>query len=167
MKDNIVQLLRWENIHLQVMVYFFVLLAISFGIDVLWEHPMCELCVLQRLWMLCLMLVAGWYYRFEKCAGSGVYITGSMLMLGLSAAVYQLVLYKVHMLGSACGLSFGPQYLPLIFYNFLLQYYRFAPCEAAVYSFMGLSFIWWNVLAYLLILLRFTHGFLYEKVQIS
>ena len=166
MKSDIIQLLRWENIHLQVLVYFLVLLVVSFGIDVMWEHPMCELCVLQRLWMMCLMLVAGWYCRLNKYADRGVYIVGSMLTLGLLAAVYQLVLYKVHMLGSACNLSFGPRYLPLVFYKFLMNYYRFAPCEAAVYSFMGLSFIWWNVLAYLVILMRFAHGFWYEKEQV-
>ncbi len=158
------RLLCWDKVLLQIAAYFLVLLLLSFGIDILWYHPMCELCVLQRLWMVGIMAVAVFYYHKNRFSDYGLWLVGAMLWLGLAAAIYQLVLYKVHMLSSACHLGFGPQYLPVSVYAFLSRYYRFAPCEAAVYSFMGLSFIWWNVIAYCAILLRYIHGVLYERV---
>ena len=105
----LVGLLRWENVLLQVAAYFFVLLLLSFGIDVLWYHPMCELCVLQRLWMTGIMAVAVFYYQNDRFSSYGLWAIGMMLWLGLAAAIYQLVLYKVHMLSSACSLGFGPK----------------------------------------------------------
>ena len=83
-----------------------------------------------------------------------------MLLMGLSAAVAVLSISATLISGS-CNFINAPQYLCFL-YTFLQNFYRFAPCEAAVYAFMGWTFLWWNIQAYLLSIILFSSWLLYS-----
>ena len=138
-----------------VAVYFVSLLLFSFLYDYIYTHPMCELCVLARVWMFAIAMVAFVARGMSTLSTFFVVVMSIMLWAGLMASVWHFQLYQTHMLQSACVYVSGPVYLPVSIYDFLSQYYRFAPCEAAVYTFLGWTFMWWNIMSYTAILLLY------------
>ena len=85
-----------EGVLLLCVGYFLGLLFFSFVVDFFWDHPMCELCVLQRLWMFCLAGFAGFAVYTKPAKWLWVSALGTMLLIGLSAAVWQFYLYQQH-----------------------------------------------------------------------
>ena len=142
-----------------VAMYFISLLLFSFLYDYIYTHPMCELCVLARVWMFTIVMVALVARGLSTYSTFFVVVLSVMLWAGLMASVWHFQLYQTHMLQSACIYVAGPVYLPVSIYNFLGQFYRFAPCEAAVYTFLGWTFMWWNIISYTALLV-FYNAFL-------
>ena len=135
--------------------YFTCLLAFSFLYDYMYTHPMCELCVLARIWMFVIVAVAlsaRWLHTWSTFF---VVVISVMLWTGLMASLWHFQLYQSQLMQSACGYMSGPSYLHKSIYDMLSQYYRFAPCEAAVYTFLGWTFMWWNILSYVAILVLY------------
>ena len=127
-------------------------------LDVFFRYPMCELCIVQRLWMLVLAVVFS--YGFLSCRWSSLrlFLHTGMLCLGWWGALQQYFIYVGSQSAFSCSLQAGPQYLPVAVYNRLAQWYHFVPCAAAQVRFLGLSFPAWLLVVYSLALLIYAFG---------
>ena len=133
--------------------YFTAIVLFMFVLDLWFRYPMCELCLLQRLWMMLLAVLFG--HGFISAAWFSlpwhrlrVFLQSSALLLGLLSAFAQYRLYLAAQSSFSCSLSAGPTYMPATLYALLANVYQFVPCAVVELRFLGLSFPVWEILVY-------------------